>query len=94
VLDQSPVLDLSEAARAVLADRERERVAAGAVAVPDLGPFRTFQAPVADVAALTGLAMPGLVEADRMARPGAVEGPPGAAGWREVTRPGELRLGP
>jgi endonuclease G len=97
VLDQSPVLDLPEAARAARDERERARLAAGATAVPDLGPFRTFQVPVADVAALTGLSMPGLVEADRMVRPGAVEGAPGApdaAGWREVSRPDELRLGP
>lgn len=94
VLDQSPVLDLSEAARTGLAERERERIAAGGITVPDLGPFRTFQAPVSDVATLTGLAMPALVEADRMARAGALEGPPGATGWREVSRPGELRLGP
>lgn len=93
VLDQSPLLDLSEAARAALAERERDRVAAGALAVPDLGPFRTFQVPVAEVAALTGLAMPALVEADRMPQPSAAEGAPGAAGWREVTRPDELRLG-
>jgi endonuclease G len=99
VLDQSPVLDLSEAARAAQAERERQRLADGAVAVPDLGPFRTFQVPVASVAALTGLVMPVLVEADRMARAGVIppgEPPEGAgtAAWREVSRPAELLLEP
>lgn len=99
VLDQSPVLDLSEAARAERAERERQRIADGAIAVPDLGPFRTFQVPVASVAALTGLVMPALVGADRMARAGVI--PSGAApegitaeAWREVSRPEELLLGP
>ncbi len=99
VLDQSPLLDLSEAARAEQAERERQRVADGALAVPDLGPFRTYQVPVASIAVLTGLVRPARVEADRMARAGVI--PPGAApdglgvdAWREVSRPEELLLGP
>ena len=87
VLDQPPELDFSEAARAELADRERERTPR-AVAVPDLGPFRTFQVPVADVATLTGLAMPALVEADRLERPTPSRARRVPRGWREVTRPG------
>lgn len=88
VLDQSPVLDLpDEAARSALAERERARLAAGATAVPDLGPFRTFQVPVRDIATLSGLEMAALVEADRMPRTLAVEG------WRRVTQPDELILG-
>jgi endonuclease G len=88
VLDQSPLVDVTDAAaRAALAERERARLAGGATAVPDLGPFRTFQVPVADVAELSGLGMAALVEADRMPRTVA------AAGWRAVTRPDELLLG-
>lgn len=88
VLDQSPVLDLpDEAARSALAERERARLAAGATAVPDLGPFRTFQVPARDIATLSGLEMAALVEADRMPRTLAVEG------WRRVTQLDELILG-
>ena len=88
VLDQSPLIDLpDEAARSALAERERARLAAGATAVPDLGPFRTFQVPVRDIATLSGLEMAALVAADRMPRTVAVEG------WRRVTQPDELILG-
>ncbi len=89
LLDQSPVIDLDDPlrSRAGIAARERARVAAGATAVPDLGPFRTFQVPVSDVAAVTGLEMPALVAADRMPRALAAAGP------REVTRPEDLLLG-
>ncbi|WP_394553872.1 DNA/RNA non-specific endonuclease [Agromyces sp. MMS24-JH15] len=75
VLDQSPVLDDT---------RLVQPPAPGAV--PDLGPFRTFQAPVADIAAITGLSMPELVAADRMPRTVA------AAGWVPVRAPGDLLL--
>ncbi|KRE60506.1 hypothetical protein ASG92_21360 [Arthrobacter sp. Soil736] len=34
--------------------------------VPPLGPFRTFQAPIRDIAELTGLDLDQLVEVDRM----------------------------
>lgn len=52
VLDQSPLVDTSEA----------RPPAPGAV--PPLGPFRTFQVPVSAVAELAGLRMPELVAAD------------------------------
>jgi endonuclease G len=88
VLDQSPLLDPADAAaRATLAERERARLAGGATAVPDLGPFRTFQVPVGDVAELSGLEMATLVAADQMPRTVAAEG------WRPVTRPEQLLLG-
>lgn len=61
---------------------------------PELGGFRTFQVPVADVAELTALDFGPLVAADRM--PGLV---PVAAGaedavplWRPVARAGDLLL--
>ncbi|GAA4043875.1 DNA/RNA non-specific endonuclease [Agromyces indicus] len=88
VLDQSPLLDLDEAARAARAERERARLAGGAAAMPDLGPFRTFQVPVADVAELARLEMGALAGADRMPRAVA------AADWRPITAPDDLLLGP
>ncbi|MGR2752412.1 DNA/RNA non-specific endonuclease [Agromyces arachidis] len=88
VLDQSPLVDVTDAAaRAALAERERSRLAGGSTAVPDLGPFRTFQVPVADVADLSGLDLASLVDADRMPRTVAAEG------WRAVTGADQLLLG-
>ncbi|WP_448808066.1 DNA/RNA non-specific endonuclease [Agromyces bauzanensis] len=54
--------------------------------VPPLGPFRTFQVPIADIAALTGLVMPPLVAADRL--PAAIA----AVGWRRIEEPGDILL--
>lgn len=69
VLDQSNGLD------AVLGEGIRE--------APPLGPFRTFQVPVADIAQLTGLDLGPLPAADRYSAPrGAIEG--SAARWREI----------
>jgi endonuclease G len=56
---------------------------------PPLGPFRTFQVPVADVARLTGLALGELVAADVLrgtagARPGT--------GWIPLVEEGDIRL--
>jgi len=77
ILDQTPLVsDLD----AVLAE------AAAAGEVPPLGAFRTFQVPIADIAALTRLAMPELVAADRM--PTTVA----AAGWRQVEALDEILL--
>ncbi|MFL0410510.1 DNA/RNA non-specific endonuclease [Microbacterium paludicola] len=74
VLDQSPVIDV-------------DQIEQGAAAqVPDLGPFRTFQVPVADIAELTGLGLDRLVEADVL--PPAVRAEP----WRELTAAGDIRL--
>jgi endonuclease G len=68
VVDQAPLVDTSELQPPVRVPGE----------APPLGPFRTFQVPVSDVAALTGLAMPELVVADVL--------PPtiAAAGWRRL----------
>lgn len=74
VLDQSPVIDMDE-------------IEQGAVAgPPDLGPFRTFQAPIADIAGLTGLDLTQLVEADVLP-PTAVAEP-----WRRLTAATDIRL--
>ncbi|UOE26985.1 DNA/RNA non-specific endonuclease [Agromyces soli] len=61
-------------------------VAREAGALPELGGFRTFQAPIAEIAELARLAMPQLVAADRMPRAVA------ASGWRELSGPEELLL--
>ncbi|WP_350348261.1 DNA/RNA non-specific endonuclease [Agromyces sp. G08B096] len=80
VLDQAPVLD----------ERDLERgarpVEPGAAGVPELGPFKTFQVPIADIAALTGLDLSEYVAADRF--------PPTlrAAGWRRLDEPGDVIL--
>lgn len=74
VLDQSPLVDT----------REARPPAVGAP--PELGPFRTFQVPIAEIAALAGLTMPQLIDADRMPRTVA------AAGWRRVETPADLLL--
>jgi endonuclease G len=78
VLDQSPLVDP--------ADLERTDRRGAAAGVPELGPFRTFQAPIADLAALTALEMPELVAADRF--PSTLL----AAGWLPLEGPDDLRL--
>ncbi|NYD78825.1 DNA/RNA non-specific endonuclease [Arthrobacter cupressi] len=61
VVDQTSLLDkveLEKATRRRLLEDEP----------PPLGPFRTFQVPIQDIADLTGLPLDGLVDADRLAR--------------------------
>lgn len=80
VLDQTPlVADVLDAA--------------SSRTVPELGGFRTFQVPVADISELTRLDFGSLVVADRL--PGLVpaaqtEG--GVPSWQLVTGPGDLLL--
>ncbi|ANJ25455.1 DNA/RNA non-specific endonuclease [Agromyces aureus] len=74
VLDQSPLVDTSE----VVAPAPGE--------VPPLGPFRTFQVPIADIAAITGLSMPDLVAADVLPQTVA------AAGWRRLDAASDILL--
>ncbi|WP_432483398.1 DNA/RNA non-specific endonuclease [Kineococcus esterisolvens] len=82
VLDQTPLVE------------EVVRSEAAAQRVPELGAFRTFQVPVADVAELTALDLGPLVAADRM--PSLVPAASAAGDvvplWRPVTAPGELLL--
>ncbi|MGI9825065.1 DNA/RNA non-specific endonuclease [Agromyces sp. Marseille-Q5079] len=66
VLDQSPLVDTTEFAAPAPGE------------VPPLGPFRTFQVPIADIAAITGLSMSDLVDADVLPRTVAAEG------WRRL----------
>jgi endonuclease G len=74
VVDQAPLVDVAELIEPAPGE------------APPLGPFRTFQVPIGDIAALTDLAMPDLVAADRM--------PPtvAAAGWRRVESVDEILL--
>jgi endonuclease G len=61
LLDQSPLLGKVELKKAI-----RERLLADEP--PPLGPFRTFQVPVARIAELTGLSLSRLENADRLAK--------------------------
>ncbi|HEX8498322.1 MAG TPA: DNA/RNA non-specific endonuclease [Actinomycetales bacterium] len=85
VLDQTPQLDDLDL---------RTARAAAAGDVPPLGPYRTFQVPVADVEALTGLDLGPLVAADQLpagAPTGALPAPRDR--WVELTEAGSIRLG-
>lgn len=70
VLDQSELVDTRE----------------GVVAVDRLGAFRTFQVPISDVAAATGLEFGPLIGADVLGTAGAR-----AEGWRELTGVSDIR---
>ena len=69
VVDQSPLIDTDKLPRALGAP-------------PPLGPFRTFQVRISEIAALTGLAMPDLVAAEHLPR--------SAGAWRELTSPDDI----
>jgi endonuclease G len=57
---------------------------------PELGEYRTFQVPIDDIAALTGLTLDVLVAADRWRAPEpAVPGSP----WRRLHDEGDIQLG-
>ncbi|MDQ0864838.1 DNA/RNA non-specific endonuclease [Arthrobacter globiformis] len=53
--------------------------------VPPLGPFRTFQTPIRDIAELTGLDLDQLVEVDRMPIAATLGTAPVGSTWRELT---------
>lgn len=57
---------------------------------PPLGPYRTFQVPVADIASETGLEMGELIDADRYAPVAAAR--EGASRWAELTRLSDIHL--
>lgn len=59
---------------------------------PPLGPFRTFQVPVRDIAALTGLDLDQLVAADRMPVARALTTAPVTSTWRRLNSPLDLDL--
>ena len=51
---------------------------------PPLGPFRTFQTPIRDIAALTGLDLDQVVAADRMPIAQTLTAAPVGSTWREL----------
>lgn len=51
---------------------------------PPLGPFRTFQVPIRDIAALTGLELGQLVDVDRMPIASALPSAATTSAWREL----------
>ena len=59
---------------------------------PPLGPFRTFQVPIRDIAALTGLNLDQLVAADRMPIARALTTAPVTSTWRRLNSPLDLDL--
>ena len=79
VLDQTPLVG--------------ELPQAAAEEPPPLGPFRTFQAPIADVAALTGLDLDQLAAVDRLPTlVGQAADEPGVpAGWVRLTSVEQVR---
>ncbi|MFC7022158.1 DNA/RNA non-specific endonuclease [Promicromonospora thailandica] len=96
VLDQTPQLD----------DARLSEITAQALArddIPPLGPFRTYQVPVPDVAALTRLDLGPLPRADVLAGPHVtpagsrptditVQRLPRARAWSEIRTPAEITL--
>ncbi len=86
VLDQTPQLDEVD-----LRAADARALAAGDV--PPLGPFRTFQVPVADVEALTGLDLGPLAAADVLAPSAPAPTGPSALDrerWTELHDPGDV----
>lgn len=75
VLDQTPAIDLDEVERGAAGDR-----------IPDLGPYRTFQAPISEIAALTGLGLEQLAAADVLPESAAAEP------WRRLRAFADVRL--
>jgi DNA/RNA endonuclease G (NUC1) len=82
VVEQTPQLDdLPEIPRPGVTDD-----------APPLGPFRTFQVPIRDIAALTGLNLNQLVSVDRMPIAAALPSARVTSTWRELHSPEDLDL--
>lgn len=60
--------------------------------VPPLGPFRTFQAPIRDIAELTALDLDPLIAADRMLIAATLGAAKVGSTWRELGDVGDLDL--
>lgn len=92
LLDQTPELDNLE-----LQTRTRRAQAAGEP--PPLGPFRTFQVPIVDIAGLSGLDLGPLITADRFAGAQPVPVPQlqrdssRVSRWRRLDRFDAIELG-
>ena len=86
LLDQTPQLDDVDLETASTRARATD-------APPPLGPYRTFQLPVADVASLTELDLGPLEAADvYVPMPTASGAPPEHPTWRQLTDPAQLRF--
>ncbi|MBG6238196.1 endonuclease G [Mycetocola sp. CAN_C7] len=83
LLDQSPQLDEIDLPGA------RQRLSTVG-APPALGPFRTFQVPVRDIARMTGLGLGPLVAADRLERTQGIRPP--STGWIALATVDDIRL--
>ncbi len=59
---------------------------------PPLGPFRTFQVPIRDLAVLTGLDLAQLIAVDRMPIATSLPSARVTSAWRELTSPECLDL--
>lgn len=82
VVDQTPQLaDLPDIPRPGVTDD-----------APPLGPFRTFQVPIRDIAALTGLDLGQLVAVDRMPIAAALPSARVTSTWREIHSPEDMDL--
>ena len=82
VVDQTPQLaELPEVPRPGALDE-----------APPLGPFRTFQTPIRDIAELTGLNLGQLVEVDRMPITATLRAARVGSTWRELGAPEDLDL--
>jgi endonuclease G len=74
VLDQTPLVDDLGAALEVTVPGQ----------LPPLGPFRTFQVPIADIATITGVALEQLVAADLLQSAVTGAAPEPGGGWIEL----------
>ena len=87
VVDQTPQLkDLPDVPRPGALDDRHDGDA------PPLGPFRTFQTPIRNIAALTGLDMAQLIAVDRTPIATALPSARVASAWRELVSPDCLDL--
>ncbi|MFE7846433.1 DNA/RNA non-specific endonuclease [Microbacterium sp. NPDC057407] len=80
---------LLQSAGFVLDQSELIADAGPTLAVPPLGAFRTFQAPVSDIETLAGVDLGPLVDADVLRRTGVRE----ADAWHPLAHPGDIFLG-
>lgn len=86
LLDQSAQLDDLDLGRSSAIDDTHD-----ATAVPSLGPFRTFQLPILDLANLTGLDFGALASADVL-EPAPATVRPDTDTWIELSGPSDLRF--
>lgn len=86
LLDQSAQLDDIDLGRSSAIDDTQD-----ATAVPPLGPFRTFQLPILDLASLTGLDFGALASADVL-EPAPATVRPDTDTWIELSDPSDLRF--